>query len=133
MAAVVHRIEALPGDGRYAVTFRLPDATEQTAVMQIRGAEVADVEVAESAMPVGWTSSSESFRAVARAVLAFDEARGTQTREGTLRDVEGGWDVTIGNVVQGASGRPECTAHGLMTERAQTWVCEECGARAALS
>ena len=37
MDAVLHRIEALPGAGRYAVTFRCADGSEQTAVMIVDG------------------------------------------------------------------------------------------------
>ena len=129
MAVVLHRIEALAGYGRYAVTFRLPDTTEQTAVVQIRG---DDVEVADSALPPGWSAASDSFRIVARAVLAMDEARTAVVPDGILRDVDGGWDVTIGNVLQGASGLPECAAHGLMIEGAGSWACGECGAQAVL-
>ena len=129
MTVVLHSIEALAGNGRYAVTFRLPDATEQAAVVQVRG---DGVEVAESALPSGWSSASDSFRAVTRAVLSMDEARSAVALDGSLRDVDGGWDVTIGNVVQGPSGLPECTAHGVMTETGDRWICEQCGAQAVL-
>jgi hypothetical protein len=130
MAAVLHRIEALPGEGRHAVTFRRPDGTEQTAIVHL----VDDVlDVAEASLPVGWTRSSELFRITAAAVRAFDQARRTASSAApALRDVPGGWDVSLGNVVLAASGVPSCTAHGEMVPEGETYTCAECGAVALL-
>lgn len=126
---MLHRIEALPGDGRYAVTFRRNDGGEQTAVAHLRD---GDVEVAESALPVGWTLGSDVTRAALDAVTAVDAARRAGSAGvATLRDVDGGWDVGLGNVVlQG--GVPHCTAHGDLVVDGDVWVCPECGARAVL-
>ena len=129
MDALVHRIEALPGDGRFALAFRRADGAEQTAVAQVSGSTVT---VAESSLPVGWTLGSDPFDAVARAVLALHESRRPVGAGVTLRDVDGGWDVGLGNVVPDAQGLPECTAHGTMTAENDVWLCAECGARAAL-
>jgi hypothetical protein len=123
--AVLVRIEALPGEGRYAVSFERPDGSEQTAVVQLTE---QGVEVAEASLPAGWTRDSEAFAAV----IAFDAARKHAPAGPALRDVPGGWDVSLGNVVLGESGLPECTAHGVMTESDGSYLCTECYARARL-
>jgi hypothetical protein len=126
--AVLHRIEALAGDGRYAVTFQRTDRSEQTAVVQLSG---SDVSAAEASLPEGWTRESDAFRAMAAALLAVQAARETGPRAAALLDVDGGWDVMMGNVVLGDAGEPVCTAHGAMTGGAdEVFQCPECGARA---
>jgi hypothetical protein len=127
MDAALHRIEALPGDGRYAVTFRRGDASEQTAVVHLAG---DTVDVAEASLPSGWTAGSAEFAAIAAAVAAFDAARRQTTRVASLRDVPGGWDVSLGNVVLADAGAPMCTAHGEMAVDGEIYTCGECGARA---
>jgi hypothetical protein len=127
--AALHRIEALAGDGRYAVTFQRADRSEQTAVV-----EVADgaVSAAEASLPAGWTRDSEAFSAMAEAVLAVQRARGIGPRTAALIDVGGGWDVMMGNVVLGDAGVPSCTAHGDMVAGDDgVFECPDCGARAA--
>lgn len=130
MDAVVHRIEALPGSGRYAVTWLRADGSEQTAVVHVRPDQV---EVAEASLPPGLTADSTAFRAAAAAVRALDDARVlVPTRQ--LRDVDGGWDVSLGNVRLDAAGAPECAAHGpLQGSGAGEYVCAECGARATIA
>jgi hypothetical protein len=127
--AVLHRIEALPGAGRYAVTFRRADGSEQTAVVHAVDDEVA---VAEASLPVGWTQASAAWRATAAAVVAVHLAREAAPQANVLRDVQGGWDVGLGNVVLGDDGSPACIAHGAMTAAGGVWVCPECDARALL-
>jgi hypothetical protein len=127
MDAALQRIEALPGEGRYAVTFQRGDASEQTAVVHV---VEDDIDVAEASLPTGWTTGSTEFAAVAAAVLAFDAARRQATPVASLRDVAGGWDVSLGNVVLGKAGAPTCTAHGEMELEGDAYVCAECGARA---
>jgi hypothetical protein len=130
MDAALHRIEPLPGEARYAVTFRREDGSEQTAVVHL----LEDgIDVAEASLPTGWTRASEVFAATAAAVRAFDAARRYAPSAASLRDVAGGWDVSLGNVVLGAAGIPACIAHGDMTETDGGYVCPECGARAALA
>jgi hypothetical protein len=129
--AVLHRIEALAGNGRYAVTFQRADRSEQTAVVQLSGSSVT---AAEASLPEGWTTSSEPFAALADVVLALERARSLGPAASSLMDVDGGWDVMMGNVVLGESGRPTCTAHGPMEPGSgDVWTCAECGARAAYS
>lgn len=128
MDSVLHRIEALPGDSRYAVTFRRPDSSEQTSVWQLDGSEVV---VADAALPAGCTRGSEAFALALAAVNAVHAARAVAPRDAVLRDVDGGWDVGLGNVVLSADSVPTCTAHGAMDASAGVWVCAECGARAA--
>jgi hypothetical protein len=127
--AVLHRIEALPGQGRYAVTFVRPDGGEQTATMQVGD---GGVEVAEASLPNGWTRGTDAYRASADAVLAFAAARAHAAAVPTLRDVAGGWDVSLGNVVLGPAGTPVCTAHGEMPQAGDAFTCPECGAQSLL-
>jgi hypothetical protein len=137
--AVLHRIEALPGGGRYAVTWTFGDGSEQTAVVQLRDTDTdTHVEVADASLPPGWTSTSAAFEAAVRAVRAVETARRLASAS-QLRDVDGGWDVSLGNVVLGPDGVPTCTAHGPMQpiEGVQPtgerrFTCPECGAAAVL-
>jgi hypothetical protein len=129
MDSVLHAIGALPGAGRYAVTFRRPDGSEQTAVIQLDGA--TGVDVAPASLPQGWTTDGAALLATIEAVRAFDAARRHSPVSASLRDVDGGWDVSLGNVVLGDAGRPTCTAHGAMSGENGTYVCAECGAQAA--
>jgi hypothetical protein len=129
VAAVLHKIEALAGDGRYAVTFQRADRSEQTAVVQVAG---DDVTAAEASLPDGWTTDSDSFRAMAEAVLAVQRARSAGPKAAALTDVAGGWDVMMGNVVLSDTGVPTCTAHGeLVDQGGGRWECPECGALAS--
>jgi hypothetical protein len=129
--AVLHRIEALAGEGRYAVSFQCADGTEQTAVMRANG---DDVSVAEASLPDGWGRDSAAFRAAAAAVLAVERARAVGPRAALLQDVEGGWDVSLGNVVLSSTGIPACTAHGEMAQHeGGHYVCTDCDARAGYS
>jgi hypothetical protein len=127
MDAALQRIEALPGDGRYAVTFRRTDGSEQTAVVHM---DDGRVDVAEASLPIGWTADSAEFAAVRAAVSAFDAARRQASGTASLRDVPGGWDVSLGNVVLTEADVPSCTAHGEMAADGDVYVCAECGARA---
>lgn len=125
---MLHRIEALAGDGRYAVTFQRADLSEQTAVVQVSGEAVT---AAEASLPVGWSLDSDAFRALSAAVLAVQQARGTGPKVRALTDVDGGWDVMMGNVVLGDGAVPWCTAHGVLTAGSEgRYRCDECGAQA---
>lgn len=129
MAALI-RIEALPGDGRYAVSFQRADGSEQTAVMHLTGGELR---VAEASLPTGLVRASEAFDAIAAAISSFDEARRHAPAAPYLRDIDGGWDVSLGNVILGQSGKPTCTAHGEMNlGENDEYLCPECYARALL-
>ncbi len=129
MDAVLHRVEALPGNGRWAVTFRRGDGSEQTAVVQVGAAGTVDV--AEASLPTEWTKTSEAWLATADAVRALERSRLASTPTGAvLRDSDGGWDVSLGNVVLAATGRPACIAHGELAAAGDTWTCAECGASA---
>jgi hypothetical protein len=136
MDAALHRIEALPGDGRFAVTFRRPDGSEQSVIVHLEaGADGSTVEVAEASLPAGWVRATPAFDALGAAVTAFAAARRDHAPAGlTLHDVDGGWDVSLGNVVLGDSGQPVCTAHGELTRDEGTgrYVCAECGAAAVV-
>jgi hypothetical protein len=126
----LHRIEALAGAGRYAVTFQRPDTSEQTAVVQVSQNEVS---AAEASLPEGWTRESDAFAAMGEVLRALERARALGPAAAQLMDVDGGWDVMMGNVVLGDSGVPTCTAHGAMqASGAGVFECAECGARARL-
>ncbi len=125
----VHRVEALAGAGRYAVTFQRPDSSEQSAVVQVSGDQVS---AAEASLPDGWTRESDAFAALAEVLFALERARELGPVAAQLVDVDGGWDVMMGNVVLGDSGQPTCTAHGVMESGdGGVYECAECGARAA--
>ena len=125
--ATLQRIEALPGQGRYAVTFQRLDGSEHTATATV---DDTGVEVAEAALPTGWRRDGAPWQPVAAAVTAFDAARRDSAPRTRLRDLPGGWDVSLGNVVLDNEGRPSCTAHGPLTETPQSFSCEDCGAQA---
>lgn len=132
MDSVLHGITALPGDGRYAMTFLRPDGSEQTAVVHLTDSNSTGVDVAAASLPNGWAADGEAFRAAIDALRAFDAARRYAPSTSVLRDVSGGWDVSLGNVVLDAAGLPACTAHGALTDEGASYVCSECGARATL-
>ncbi len=160
----LHRIEALPGAGRYAVTFRAPNGAEQVATVRIDddsatgGAvptdvadidvadiDVADIDVAQASLPARWRRDGDAFALLAAAVRALDAAARFAPPARQLVDVDGGWDVSLGNVVLGADAEPQCIAHGPLSPAPdgetggdtaaaglQLWSCAECGARAGL-
>jgi hypothetical protein len=124
----LHRIEALAGAGRYAVTFQRSDTSEQTAVVQVSGDEVG---AAEASLPDGWTRTSDAFAAMADVLRSMERARALGPAVAQLMDVDGGWDVMMGNVILGDGGAPTCTAHGAMQALDHgVFQCAECGARA---
>ncbi len=127
--SVLHSIEAMPGTGRYAVTFRRADGAEQSAVAEVVN---SSVRVAAASLPTDWAIGSPRWETAAGAVLALDAAREHAGPAVMLRDLDGGWDVGLGNVVLGEDGAPLCTAHGPMTADGDVWTCPDCDARAAL-
>lgn len=130
MGARLERIEALPGSGRYAISFRRDDGGEQTAIVDVTP---DGVHVAEANLPDGWTRDSDAFRATADAVRALHSARSAGPAFDALVDVDGGWDVGLGNVVLSGSGIPICTTHGKLILAGGIYECDECGARARLT
>lgn len=127
----LHRIEALAGSGRYAVTFQRPDRSEHTAVVQVAD---GTVHAAEASLPAGWTRESAAFAGMAETVQAMERARALGPATAALVDVDGGWDVMMGNVVLGDGQVPTCTAHGAMeVTDGGVYECAECGARAGLA
>jgi hypothetical protein len=129
VSAQLHRIEALPGSGRYAVTFRRADGSEQTATVTVGD---TGIDVAPASLPVGWRTEDAEWVTVAATLGAFDAARRVRPPAATLQDVPGGWDVSLGNVVLDTDGTPTCTAHGPLAETAGVWRCPDCGAQAIL-
>ena len=126
---LVQRIDALPKRGSFAVTLVLADGQEQIVVVVVDVDGVAALPAAN--VPTGWSAESASAKSLLTAVAAFHAARAVASSgRPRLLDVDGGWDVSIGNVLLGADGRPECVADGAMTQRGDQFVCGECGAAA---
>jgi hypothetical protein len=134
---LLQRIEAVPEPSCYNVTFVLDRNHERSVIMKVSPDAPDGVHVPEANMIAGWDRTAESFLAVLAAVRAVDQAR----RQGGgvalgLRDGPGGWDVSVGNVVAGADGRPECVAHGPLEPAADAgaeadsaaYSCPVCGA-----
>jgi hypothetical protein len=126
---LLHRVEALPATGSYAASFLLENGQERSVVMQVSDGKVT---VPEANLIPGWAAESESFRATLEAIRAVDQARWTGTAPtAMLRDVSGGWDVSVGNVTLAETGRPTCAAHGEMEQTAAgSYECAMCGAQA---
>jgi hypothetical protein len=129
MDAQLESITALPGAGRYQLAFRSADGATVTAVVEL----AHDVlRTADTSLPQPWGDGSEARAAITAAVLALARARRAGNRTAALRDVAGGWDVSLGNVVL-ADGVPSCVAHGPMSAEEGWFVCPACGARAVLA
>jgi hypothetical protein len=126
---LLSKIEALPEPGCYSLTFTLDTGEDRAVVVRMRG----DEPVLPSANSfAGWTPGSRMATATIAVVRALHQARqGTGGSAGRLVDVEGGWDVGIGNVVLSADGVPTCVGHGeLAPAEARVFRCETCGAAA---
>jgi hypothetical protein len=127
MAVLLHAVEALPGAGRYAVTFRRPDGLDQTAVVHVGE---GGLDVAAASLPEGWHRDSTPFVAMAAVVSALHDARSIVPPAAELTDIDGGWDVSLGNVVL-SDGVPTCSAHGAMAHGDEdVYECAVCAARA---
>ncbi len=132
---LLQRIEALPEHGCYSVTFVLAGNHERSVVMKVidDGIDGAvNVLVPEANMLPGWSTAASSFQAVLAAVRAVDQARSlADGGAAVLRDIDGGWDVSVGNIVLGELGLPVCVAHGELEQSAPaTFLCPTCGAQA---
>ena len=129
MDPLLSKIEALDEPGCYSVTFTLGTGAARELVIRMRG----DEPVVPSANSFeGWTPGSRTATATIAVVRALHQARQAGGGSaGRLVDVEGGWDVGIGNVVLSAEGVPACVAHGEMAAaEAGVFRCETCGAAA---
>jgi hypothetical protein len=125
------RIEALAERGAYLAVFALPDRQERSVVAKVAGDEVM---VPTANLVPGWPTDSASFLAVTNALRSFDQARSAVgDAVPQLRDVEGGWDVGLGNVILDGAGVPACVAHGPMELVDGIFQCAECEARALFS
>jgi hypothetical protein len=124
---LLHRIEALPRRGAYAVTFVLPDGQERTVVTVTTDGQVS---LPAANLVEGWAEGSDSFQAVLAAILAVGAAREISgAGRVLLLDVDGGWDVSIGNIILSESGQPACVSHGdLEPTRPGIFECPTCGA-----
>jgi len=121
------KIEALAEPGCYAVTVALPDGAERSLVARLRDG----VPVLPAGAVSGWTAGSPTHDATLAAVTAVHAARELAGPRGrSLVDVDGGWDVSLGNVVLDGAGRPSCVTHGELAADGDAFRCAECGARA---
>jgi hypothetical protein len=127
---LLQKIEAQVEPGCYTLTFTLPAGEEQAVILRMRdGAPV----LPSVNIFAGW--SQDSAAAAAAVVQALHQARELAgSGRPTLADVDGGWDVGIGNVVLSEDGRPSCVAHGELDEKeASVYRCDTCGAAARFS
>ena len=122
------KVEALAESGCYALTFALGTGEERSVVARLRDGDA----VLPVAAVSGWTVDSPTYAATVAAVRAVHAARELAMPQGRrLADVDGGWDVSLGNVVLDGDGRPSCVTHGpLAEETGAVFACAECGARA---
>jgi len=118
----------MPGGGRYSVTFQTSSGAEHSIVAQVTR---DDVTIATSTLPSDWQADGPAHAQLVLALLAVDRARGLAQAPAELLDVDGGWDVMIGNVLLEA-GVVTCAAHGPMELDGSVWRCLEpnCGAQA---
>ncbi len=129
MDPLLQRIEALTEPGCYSLTFTLISGEDRSVVLRMRGDE--PVAPAADAF-AGWIPGSDTFTATIAVVRALHRARRLAGPSiARLRDVEGGWDVGIGNVVLSDRGAPSCVAHGeLAPAEPAVYRCQVCGAAA---
>ena len=132
MDPLLRRIESLPDDGAYTVTFVLQDGQERGVVVRVTDG-LPSVPAAD--LIPGWAADSDSFRATLAAVSAVHAARELAGPGRTrLSDVPGGWDVGLGNIVLSSTGLPTCVGHGDLEQRADgLYECSVCGALAILT
>lgn len=120
------KLEALAEPGCYNLTFALGTGEERAVVARFRGDEL---DIPARAF-TGWTVDSDSYVAVAAAVRAVHQARELARPTGVrLLDVDGGWDVGLGNIVLEGS-QPRCVSHGPLEPDGDLFRCPECGAAA---
>jgi hypothetical protein len=126
---LLSKIEALAEPGCYSLTFALRTGEHRELVIRMRGDE--PIMPAANSFE-GWTPGSRIVTATIAVVRALHQARqGTGGSAGRLVDVEGGWDVGIGNVVLSADGVPMCVGHGELVPAGDgVFRCETCGAAA---
>jgi hypothetical protein len=129
MDPLLQKIEALAEPGCYSLTFTLRSGEDRTIVVRMRGDEPI---VPVAGALEGWSPQSVTFSATIAAVRALHSARQlTGPARARLLDLDGGWDVGIGNVVLSAAGSPSCVAHGeLGSSEPGVFRCAECGAAA---
>ncbi len=123
------KIDALTEPGCYCLTFAVAGVEQPAVVVRIRHGEPA---VPAANAFAGWSPGTEFFTATLDAVRAFHHARQlSEPGQRTLADLDGGWDVGLGNVVL-VAGVPSCVVHGEleMTEPA-IFRCAVCGAAAS--
>jgi hypothetical protein len=125
---LLFKIEALTEPGCYSLTFALDSGEHRELVIRMRGEEPI-VPAANSFE--GWVPGSRMVTATIAVVRALHQARqGSGGAAGRLVDIDGGWDVGIGNVVL-TDGVPACVTHGELAPAGEgLFRCETCGAAA---
>lgn len=129
MDPLLSKVEALDEPGCYSVTFTLGTGEDRALVIRMRGDEPM---VPSANSFAGWAPNSRIATATVAVVRALHQARqGTGGSGGRLVDVDGGWDVSIGNVVLSSDGVPSCVGHGELAPAGDgVYRCESCGAAA---
>lgn len=129
MDPLLSRIEALTEPGCYSLTFTVGAGDDRALVIRMRGDEPA---LPSANSFAGWAPGSRTATAAIAVVRALHQARQVVGGAGgQLLDVDGGWDVGIGNVVLSEAGVPVCVGHGeLAAAGGGVFRCETCGAAA---
>jgi hypothetical protein len=122
------KVEALAEPGCYSLTFTLVSGEERAVVARLREGAV----VIPATAFTGWSVDSATFGATVQAVQAVHAARELARPQGVrLLDVDGGWDVSLGNIVLDETGAPACVSHGPMAAAdGGRFRCADCGAAA---
>lgn len=123
----LNKIEALAEPGCYSLTFQLDGGDEQAVVARMRGQAAT---LPANAF-TGWAAGSASFQAVVGVVQGLHAARELAgPSQFHLIDLDGGWDVGLGNVIL-RDGQPACVSHGPLELLAPArYRCAVCGAKA---
>ena len=129
MDPLLRKIEALDEPGCYSVTFTLDTGEDRAVVIRMRG----DEPVVPSANSfTGWAPGSRIVTATVAVVRALHQARQSTGGSGAqLADIDGGWDVSIGNVVLSPDGSTQLRgARRAGPSGDGVYRCETCGAAA---
>jgi hypothetical protein len=123
----LNKIEALAEPGCYSLCFQFDGGNERAVVARIRG----QLAVLPTNAFAGWRPDSPSFQAVVEVVQQLHAARELAgPGQPQLVDIDGGWDVGLGNVVV-RDGQPVCVSHGSLELLEQAkYRCPVCGAKA---
>src|ERR1700710_867873 len=101
---LLQSVAASPRAGEYSAVLLMPDGLAHAVLIRVNGTAVE----LTAGQPAEWSSRSPSYLGLVATVLALDAARAAaaSSTRAQLHDVDGGWDVSLGNVVRGPTGAP---------------------------